>query len=287
MSDITVCFQWKAVDSGQEEDQLELSLQNEMAEVREDPMVLSDGIFSLEPKEGEIRPNFWAEISVSFKPQEARAYERAVYCDISGEGLGPRLHSYFEELNIGEVSIRVTHRYKAVLLNKGPIDASFSLIPPSTAMGSFFSFLPQEGIVAPHGLQVIQISFCPTMLGQFKEEFCFYVHKSPKPVTLTIRGSVMGPTFHFDVPALHFGDISCGFPRTLKCRLSNTSLIPMVFNLRIPGDGLGEPSIDVSVNILNPSSQVWRKEAQSPTRPREFTISPCRGSIRALGAQDI
>ncbi|XP_077642560.1 hydrocephalus-inducing protein homolog [Lonchura striata] len=298
MSDITVCFQWKAVDSGQEEDQLELSLQNEMAEVREDPMVLSDGIFSLEPKEGEIRPNFWAEISVSFKPQEARAYEQAVYCDISGrenrlplfltgEGLGPRLHSYFEELNIGEVSIRVTHRYKAVLLNKGPIDASFSLIPPSTAMGSFFSFLPQEGIVAPHGLQVIQISFCPTMLGEFKEQFSFHVHKSPKPVTLTIRGSVMGPTFHFDVPALHFGDISCGFPRTLKCRLSNTSLIPMVFNLRIPGDGLGEPSIDVSVNILHPSSQVWRKEARSPTRPREFTISPCRGSIRALGAQDI
>nr|XP_030138199.3 hydrocephalus-inducing protein homolog [Taeniopygia guttata]XP_030138200.3 hydrocephalus-inducing protein homolog [Taeniopygia guttata] len=298
MSDITACFQWKAVDSGQEEDQLELSLQNEMAKVREDPMVLSDGIFSLEPKEGEIRPNFWAEISVFFKPQEARVYEQAVYCDISGrenrlplfltgEGLGPQLHSYFEELNIGEVSIRVTHRYKAVLLNKGPIEASFSLIPPSTAMGSFFTFLPQEGIVAPHGLQVIRISFCPTMLGEFEEQFCFHVHKSPKPVTLTIRGSVMGPTFHFDVPALHFGDVSCGFPRTLKCRLSNTSLIPMVFKLSIPGDGRGEPSVDVSVKIPNPSSQVWRKEAQVPIRPREFSISPCSGSIRALGAQDI
>ncbi|RLV97374.1 hypothetical protein DV515_00011824 [Chloebia gouldiae] len=330
MSDITARFQWKAVESGQEEDQLELrmyqqqkeklydflkewgvdsthrehfalltrSLQNEMAKVREDPMLFSDGIFSLEPKEGEIRPNYWAEISVFFKPQEARVYERAVYCDISGcenrlplfltgEGLGPRLHSYFEELNIGDVSIRVTHRYKAVLLNKGPIEGPFSLIPPRTTMGSFFTFLPQKGIVAPHGLQVILISFCPTMLGEFEEQFCFHVHKSPKPVTLTIRGSVMGPTFHFDVPALHFGDVSFGFPCTLKCRLSNTSLVPMVFNLRIPGDGLGEPSVDVSADIPDPSSHVWKKEARGPTRPREFTISPYSGTVHALGSQDI
>ncbi|XP_053843742.1 hydrocephalus-inducing protein homolog isoform X2 [Vidua macroura] len=297
-SNITARFQWKAVDAGEEEDQLELSLQSEMAKVRGDPMLFSDDIFSLEPKEGEIGPNCSAEISVSFKPQEARVYERAVYCDISGrqnrlpllltgEGLGPRLHSYFEELNIGEVSLRVTHRYKAALLNKGPIGAPFSLIPPSTAMGSCFTFLPQEGIVAPHGFQLIRISFCPTMLGEFEEEFCFRVTESPKPVTLTIRGSVTGPTFHFDVPALHFGDVSFGFPHTLKCCLYNTSLVHMAFNLHIPGDGLGGPSIDISDKIPNPSSQCWRKEAQGLSRPREFTISPCSGTVRALGSEDI
>ncbi|NWT91809.1 HYDIN protein, partial [Urocynchramus pylzowi] len=214
-SDITAHFQWKAVDTG-EEDHLKRrqyhrmyqqqkeklydflkesgvdttrrerfallthSLQSEMAKVRGDPVLFYDDIFSLEPKEGEIRPNCSAEISVFFKPQEARAYEQAVYCDVSGrenrlpllltgEGLGPRLHFHFEELNIGEVFVRTTHRYEAVLFNNGPIEAPFSLIPPTTAMGSCFTFLPQEGVVAPHRLQAIRVSFCPTILGEFEE----------------------------------------------------------------------------------------------------------------------
>ncbi|XP_053808743.1 hydrocephalus-inducing protein homolog isoform X2 [Vidua chalybeata] len=111
-SNITAPFQWKAVDTGEEEDQLELrlcqeeedklsyflkecrvdttcrecfalptcSFQTEVAKVRGDPMLFSDDIFCLEPKEGEIGPNCSAEISVSFKPQ---VYERAVYCNIS------------------------------------------------------------------------------------------------------------------------------------------------------------------------------------------------------------
>ncbi|NXO67611.1 HYDIN protein, partial [Phainopepla nitens] len=176
---------------------------------------------------------------------------------------------------------------QAILLNMGPIEAPFSLIPPTTAMGSCFTFLPQEGIVAPDRLQAIRISFCPTILGKFKEEFCFRVTKSPKPATLTVRGCVMGPTFHFDVPALHFGDISFGFPHTLKCCLSNTSLAPMTFNLHIPGDGLGEASVDNSVPMVKPTRQSWRKEARGLEKPREFTISPCRGTLNALGSQDI
>ncbi|XP_064242899.1 hydrocephalus-inducing protein homolog isoform X1 [Passer domesticus] len=333
-SDITARFQWKAVDTEEEEHHLELrqyprifrqqkeklydflkergvditcqehlalltrSFQSEVAKIREDGILCHDDVFSLEPKEGEIRPNCSAEVSVFFEPQEARVYKQAVYCDISGrekrmpllltgEGLGPRLHFQFEELNIGEVFVRVTHRYEAVLFNNGPIEAPFKLIPPSTAMGSCFTFQPQEGIVAPSTLQAISVSFCPTILGQFEEEFCFDVSESPEPVTFTIRGYVMGPTFHFDVSALDFGDVSFGFPRTLNCCLFNTSLTPISFHLYIPGDGLGEPSVYSSTQIRKCSSQSWRKEAQGLRRPREFDIRPCRGTVRALGSQDI
>ena len=76
---------------------------------------------------------------------------------------------------------------QVVLFNKGVIDAPFKLVPPATAQGSCFSFLPQEGIVLPDGLQVIQISFSSTALGQFTEEFRFSVDGSPAPVTLTVR----------------------------------------------------------------------------------------------------
>ncbi|NWS89933.1 HYDIN protein, partial [Toxostoma redivivum] len=212
LSNITAHFQWKAVDTQEKEDQMKLrlcqqdkdklsdflkesrvdtthreysallthTLQRVRAKVQEDPMLFYDGIFCLEPKEGEIWPSCSAEISVFFKPQEARVYNQAVYCNISGretrlpllligEGVGPWLHFRFEELNIGEVFIRATHRYEVILFNKGPLEAPFSLLPPITAMGSCFTFLPQKGIVVPDRFQTIHISFCPTILGEFQE----------------------------------------------------------------------------------------------------------------------
>ncbi|XP_017679659.1 PREDICTED: hydrocephalus-inducing protein homolog [Lepidothrix coronata] len=56
-----------------------------------------------------------------------------------------------------------------------------------TAVGSCFTFLPQQGIIPPDGLQAISISFRTTIPGEFKEEFHFNVAECPKPVTLTIR----------------------------------------------------------------------------------------------------
>ncbi|NXS48372.1 HYDIN protein, partial [Balaeniceps rex] len=173
------------------------------------------------------------------------------------------------------------------LFNKGAIDAPFNLVPPATALGSCFTFLPREGIILPDGLQVIQISFSSTILGQFMEEFRFSVNGSPEPVTLTIRGCVIGPTFHFDVPSLCFGDVSFGFPHTLSCRLTNTSLVPMTFNLRVPGDGSGEPSVTSFVQMSGNTCPSWRKGAQGHVKPTEFTIMPCRGTIRSQGFLDI
>ncbi|NWT02943.1 HYDIN protein, partial [Mionectes macconnelli] len=119
-SNVTARFQWKAFATREEEEQVKqrlchrlceqenaradnflewsradttrgerLSLlshifQSERAEVRGDPMLFFDDIFTIEPLEGEIWPNSSAEISVIFSPQEARVYKHAVYCDISG-----------------------------------------------------------------------------------------------------------------------------------------------------------------------------------------------------------
>ncbi|XP_074738457.1 hydrocephalus-inducing protein homolog [Strix uralensis] len=272
--------------------------QNQRAKAQGDSMLFSDDVFTLEPLEGDIWPNSSAEINVIFRPREARVYQQTVYCDISGretrlplrikgKGIGPRLRFSFEQLDIGKVFVGLEHSYEVVLFNKGAIDAVFNLVPPATALGSCFTFLPQEGIILPDGLQVIRISFSSTILGEFTEEFRFSVNGSPEPVTLTIRGCVIGPTFHFDVPALHFGDVSFGFPHTLSCRLTNTSLVPLTFNLRIPGDGLGEPSVSSSVQMSDNTCLRRRKGAQPRLRPTEFTIKPRRGTVRPLGFLDI
>uniref|UniRef100_A0A8C0BGG9 HYDIN/VesB/CFA65-like Ig-like domain-containing protein n=1 Tax=Buteo japonicus TaxID=224669 RepID=A0A8C0BGG9_9AVES len=277
---------------------LSRSFQNQRAKVQGDSMLFSDDIFTIEPVEGDVWPNSSAEINVVFKPREARLYQQTVYCNISGretrlplrikgEGIGPQLRFSFDQLDIGKVFVGSTHSYEAILFNKGAIDALFSLVPPSTALGSCFTLLPREGIILPDGLQVIRISFSSTILGKFTEEFRFSVNGSPEPVTLTIRGCVIGPTFHFDVPCLCFGDVSFGFPCTLSCRLTNTSLVPMTFNLRIPGDGSGEPSVTSFVQMSDSTRPSWRRGAQGHIKPTEFTIKPCRGTIRSQGLLDI
>uniref|UniRef100_G1MRN0 HYDIN axonemal central pair apparatus protein n=1 Tax=Meleagris gallopavo TaxID=9103 RepID=G1MRN0_MELGA len=272
--------------------------QNHRAKVQGDSMLFSDDVFAIEPVEGDVWPNSSAEINVIFKPREARLYQQTVYCDISGretrlplrirgEGEGPRLRFSFDQLDIGKVFVGSAHSYEAILFNKGAIDALFHVVPPSTALGSCFAFVPREGLVPPGGLQHIHISFCSTILGQFTEEFGVSVHGCPQPVTLTVRGCVIGPTFHFDVPSLHFGDIPFGFPHTLSCRLSNTSLVPMTFSLRIPGDGSGAPSVSSSAQVLDNTHLSWRIGLPAHPKPTEFTVVPCRGTIRAQGTQDV
>uniref|UniRef100_A0A8C8S7Z5 HYDIN n=1 Tax=Pelusios castaneus TaxID=367368 RepID=A0A8C8S7Z5_9SAUR len=277
---------------------LSRKFQNHRAMVQGASMLFSDNIFTIEPVEGDVWPNSTAEINVIFKPREAKVYHRTIYCDISGretrlplrikgEGMAPKLLFSFDQLDIGKVFVGSTHSYEAILSNEGAIDALFNLIPPSTALGACFTLDPKEGIIQPGGLQAIQITFSSTILGEFTEDFKFSVNGAPEPVNLTIRGCVIGPTFHFNVPSLNFGDVSFGFPQSLSCCLRNTSLVPMTFVLRVPGDGLGDPSVTSFVQTLDITRTSWTKGAQGIVKPKEFIITPSSGTIRSHGLLDI
>ncbi|XP_077145064.1 hydrocephalus-inducing protein homolog isoform X4 [Ranitomeya variabilis] len=261
-------------------------------------MLFSDSVFQLEPVEGDVWPNSSVQVTVVFRPQAARIYQRTVYCDITGresrlplrlrgEGLGPKLCFNFDELDIGKVFVGSTHNYEVILRNEGAIDGLFSLAPHTSALASCFTFTPGEGIILPDGHQAVQVALCCHVLGDFSEDFHFIVDGSPDDVTLTIRGCIIGPTFHFSVPALHFGDMSFGFPETLSCSLNNTSLVPMSFSLRVPGDGSGDPSITSHSHILGDQDAPWRRQQHGGRRPREFTITPSTGTIRSQGLLDI
>uniref|UniRef100_F6WJJ0 HYDIN axonemal central pair apparatus protein n=1 Tax=Monodelphis domestica TaxID=13616 RepID=F6WJJ0_MONDO len=270
------------------------AFQNQRQRIMSNDMLFFGNIFVVEPVEGEIWPNSAAQISVTFYPREAILYQQTIYCEITGretrlplrikgEGMGPKVVFNFDTLDIGKAFVGSTHCYETILSNKGSIDALFNLDPPTTPLGSCFIFNPKEGIVEPSGVQAIQISFRSSILGHFREEFLFSVNGSPEPVKLTIRGCVIGPTFHFNVPALDFGDVSYGFPRSLTCSLNNTSLIPMTFKLRVPGDGVGNPSITSVEQISDIRRPSWSNEWSTVIKPREFTIKPSSGSIRSQG----
>lgn len=72
-----------------------------------------------------------------------------------------------------------------------------------------------------------------------------------------------------------------GFPHTLICSLNNTSLVPMTFKLRIPGDG--HESISSCEQYTDTKGPSWNKEEIPITKPREFTITPNCGTIRSQG----
>ena len=65
-----------------------------------------------------------------------------------------------------------------------------------------------------------------------------------------------------------------GFVSTQTCTLSNTALVPLTFNLRVPGDGIGDT---VSCNSDYDSTI---SEAGSTAPPKEFEITPSSGTIQ-------
>ena len=78
-----------------------------------------------------------------------------------------------------------------------------------------------------------------------------------------------------------------GFVNTRHCRLVNTSLIPMTFNLRVPADGgvrggsrhsLGDSLVDS--NISDPGSSML-------AAPQEFTITPSTGTVAPQSSVEI
>ncbi|XP_065519856.1 hydrocephalus-inducing protein-like [Lathamus discolor] len=247
-----------------------------------------------ERQEGDVLPNSSLEINVIFKPEEARVYQETVYCDISGcetrlplcisgEGVGPQVQLSCDQLSIGEVTVGSSHSYRVFLLNRGVTETPFSVVSPETVLGSCFTFGPREGMLLPFDHQAIWISFNASVVGQFTEEFQFNVKGSPEPLTLTVTG----PAFHFNVSSLRFGEVSFGFPRTLCCRLTDTSSVPFNFNLRIPGDGSGAPSVTSFAQVSDSTGPSWRKRAPGAKKPAEFTIRPCTGTICAKGHLDI
>lgn len=128
---------------------------------------------------------------------------------------------------------------QVLLSNKGLIDASFKFSRPNTFYGRCFSFNPEGGVIPFGSSMTVRVTFQSHTLGTFSEDLLLTVEGQPELLTLTfrwpsaqsllvdlserifffswlmvvscpIRGCVVGPTFHFDVLELNFGDVAFG-----------------------------------------------------------------------------
>ncbi|XP_030281249.1 hydrocephalus-inducing protein homolog isoform X1 [Sparus aurata] len=263
--------------------------------VQDHQLTLSYSCITVEPAEGEIWPNLTAHFTIVFKPEEAKLYQQTIYCDVAGresrlpltikgEGMGPNLQLNYYLMNMKNVFVGDKDYYEVELSNKGLIDAPFKLSCPDTTFGRCFSSSPEEGVVPPGACQIVEVTFHSCILGTFSEDLLLSVTGQPEPLTLTFRGCVIGPTFHFNVSEINFGDVGFGFPRTMTCSISNDSFVPMTFGLRVLGDGIGSPSVTSDKQLLDVSRNSWQVSATRDlhARPVEFTISPAAGTVPLL-----
>ncbi|XP_008288806.1 hydrocephalus-inducing protein homolog [Stegastes partitus] len=258
-------------------------------------LALSHSCITMDPVEGEIWPGTTANFHVVFKPEEAKLYQQTIYCDITGresrlpltikgEGLGPNVQLDYNLMNITNVFIGEKLQYEVQVSNTGLIDAPFKLSRPDTTFGRCFSFSPEEGVVPPGACQIVKVTFHSCVLGAVSEDLLLTVTGQPQPLTLTFRGSVVVPTFHFNVSELNFGDVPFGFPQTLTCTLFNTSFVPMTFALRVLGDGLGSPSVTAAKQVSDVSHRNWQGHTARDLHalPAECTVSPDSNFVRAM-----
>ncbi|CAH8595198.1 unnamed protein product [Heterobilharzia americana] len=287
--------------------------------------------FNIEPIEGRIQPYSTQEFIVHFNPEKAKHYKDEFYCDIEGvterlnlsihgEGLGPRIKFSFKNLNMGKLFIGSKHKYELVLSNSGLIDTMFSIQSihnvshydneifkvsrddNNYSMGKFskyFQFTPDEGLICPGGYQVIQIDFkCDNLLGEFSEIFKFVFDGSSTPEDITFSGTVVGPTFHFNVSEVEFNQVSYGFSQEKTITLHNTSFIPMDFILRVVSDDIINDNDDNSKTLdsltfhsnnynENDSSLISEQCLNKQTEVTSFQITPECGHLLAMSPINI
>ncbi|PAA50321.1 hypothetical protein BOX15_Mlig000423g3, partial [Macrostomum lignano] len=269
------------------------SFLNRRKQIEDNELVFEDDVLQVNPVSGEVWPNSSREVTLTFRPGEATTYNRTVFCDVTGRqtrlalkvtgiGVGPKIQFSFDSLDLGFLFVNSVHTYELVLANKGHIDAIYKIQPSNSQFAKCFQFHPDDGIVSPGGHQAIHIRFCSAMLGDFDENFHFQLEGSPDTLSVNFRGSVIGPTFHFETPELRFGPVSLGFPATQTVMLNNTSLIPMDFRLRVPGDGQGRPVCALDEDAEDSSSSPRTAYRAGP--PQEFSIDPESGHLDAMSS---
>ncbi|VDO63588.1 unnamed protein product [Schistosoma margrebowiei] len=272
--------------------------------------------FNIEPIEGRIQPYTTYEFIVHFNPEKANLYEDIFYCDVEGvqkrlilsihgEGLGPKIKFSYKYLNMGKIFIGSKHKYELVISNTGLIETMFSIHYKNntqgdennqniTKFGKYFHLIPDEGLICPGGYQVIQIEFnCNDLLGEFNEIFQFAFDGSSNFEEITFSGTVVGPTFHFDVPSVEFDQVSYGFSKEKIITLHNTSFIPMDFILRITDDdddndnddmdGDNKNKQDEQLNVISNHHSNLHKSFDNAS----FQITPNYGNLLPMSSINI
>ena len=228
-----------------------------------DKFTFSDAEFSVSPVRGAIMPHGTQEITVQFQPKGPNEKSKVAYCEISGKstrqpivfkgtGIGPKAVFSYDVLDVGDTFINTLHQYEVELMNRGEIEAPFSLHPPDSTFGKKFRFEPDTGVLKVGESHPVKVMFESDILGDFAESFIWKIQGASEDLNLDFRGRVVGPTFKLDLDEIDFGVVSYGFRYTQDFYITNTSEIPMKFVVRVDEDPKNEFLLVPSSGTLLP-----------------------------------
>ncbi|XP_065519865.1 hydrocephalus-inducing protein-like, partial [Lathamus discolor] len=187
--------------------------------------------FSVDPSIGTLGVGEAMEVTVEFHPPKTGVYTSPmivhydtgedVHKSLCGTAVNVNIRLDKSSLTVEKTSVTLSKLRSLVIHNQSAITAHFQ----------WKRFVDQEeeerqdGDVLPNSSLEINVIFKPKEARVYQETvYC---------------------------------DIS-GFPRTLCCRLTNTSSVPFNFNLHIPGDGSGAPSVTSFAQVTLCSNTVKR-----------------------------
>jgi len=231
---------------------------------------------------------------------------------LSGQGIGPHATLSYDVLDTGDVFINDDQRYSLTIANKGDIPCNWTFLSSLTRFGNKFKFSPKEvtkyriyastapqynfdegfmntlihthtvlpnellqGYLIPGQSQGLTIDFNSDILGEFSEHFRFALQGNEDMLIFHIKGHVVGPTFTLDCKSIEFGTVSYDYLHSHQTCLTNTSKIPMMFNLHIPQDGTytkKEFEITPCEGVLTPGEFVEILVEFIPTTVKVFTF---------------
>ncbi|KAG2469945.1 HYDIN protein, partial [Polypterus senegalus] len=240
---------------------LHRSFQHRLRMLQDEKIAFVDDVFSLQPAEGEIWPNSTVEVNIFFKPKEEKVYQQNIYCDITGresrlllrikgEGIGPKLTFSFDEVDVGHMFIGSKHTYEVATLKV--------LLTNKGFISAVFCLVPPDSAVGAC------FSFNPSK---------GIIHPGGfQAIQVELCSKILGvfkEDFYFSVDGS-----------------SQNIYVTFSFNLRISGDGSGDESVTSFTQVSDLSRTHW-KSNKKIMQPREFTVSPSRGVIRAISEMDI
>ncbi|KAJ3206444.1 hypothetical protein HDU82_004517 [Entophlyctis luteolus] len=225
---------------------------NKRREIENDPLLCTNPEFCIQPVEGTVWPNSYADVFIVFNPTKAGPNSTSVFCEVvgrqhrlplllKGEGIGPKGRFSYDSVDIREVFINTRHKYEIFFENRGEIDFNYWLERPNTAFAGKFGIVPERGRLKVGEQQLVEVTFNSDLLGSFAEVMEWELEGAPERLSICFRGDVIGPTFDFSLRQLDFGRLSYGFPVKQCFAISNTSLIPMTYNLHMGPECVPKP----------------------------------------------
>ncbi|KAL0273824.1 UNVERIFIED_CONTAM: hypothetical protein PYX00_006405 [Menopon gallinae] len=258
-------------------------LQDEIRLLESEEFRFSHPAFAIVPESGEVFPKCQTELFAVFEPNECGTLQAEAYVEVSGRderltlrmkgaGLGPKITLSIEVLDIDYIFLCSVHTYELVACNKGDVSGTISFRQEPLVFGGRVEVKPNTKYLSPGEHVGILVSFTSNKHGDFTEKLNFEIVETGEIVSFVLKGKIVSPTLHFDKTQIDFGTVSLGFPVTKEVTLSNLSMVPVTFSLRVLGEG-NQPSI---------SHEQFARMAikpEMPTSPKEFEIEPTEGVV--------